>query len=370
MSDSVVPFLDLRATYRELQAEIDDAYQRVMESGRYLTGRELTAFEQQFAAYSGAVACAGVGSGLDALILALRVLGVGPNDEVIVPSNTYIATWLAVSAVGAVPVPVEPDDDTYNLSSGGTEAAIGPRTAAILPVHLYGLPCDAVGIGDVATRHGLPVLYDAAQAHGALYDDRQMGEFGDLVAWSFYPGKNLGAHADAGAVTARDPELTNRVRRLRNYGSEVKYLNIERGLNSRMDELQAAVLSVKLRYLDEWNSRRRAIAHTYLSELKDCGLGLPVQPARRSSAWHLFVLRSAYRDALQAHLTARGIQTLIHYPVPPHRQAAYSDHKFGDFPVADRMAAELLSLPIGPHLNEKQLSRVIDPIVSFTSRLR
>lgn len=358
MNDSDIPFLDLRATYRELQSEFDDAYRRVMESGWYLLGAELAAFEDAFAMYTGAKHCAGLGSGLDALVLGLRALDVGPGDEVIVPSNTFIATWLAVTAVGATIVPVEPDGLTYNITGDAVSDAITTKTAAILPVHLYGLPADIDGIAGVASQHGLPVLYDAAQAHGARYRGRPLGEFGDLAAWSFYPGKNLGAFADAGAITGRDPQLVDRVRRLRNYGSEVKYLNLERGVNSRLDELQAAALSIKLRHLDSWNDRRRSIASTYNMSLGECGIRLPIEPHGLESAWHLYVVQTDHRDELQTQLARCGVQSLVHYPVPPHRQAAYLDHRFGELPVADRMATRVLSLPIGPHLNLAQAEQV------------
>ena len=360
MTTQAVPFLDVGATYASLSDEIDGAYRRVMESGWFLLGPELETFEADFAAYSGATACAGVGSGLDALTLALRVLDVGPGDEVIVPSNTYIATWLAVSAVGAIVVPVEPDEHTCNLTGEGVAAAVTPRTAAVLAVHLYGRPADVVGIDAVARRQGVPVVYDAAQAHGALVEGRPVGAFGDLTAWSFYPGKNLGAFADGGAVTGRDPRLIERVRRLRNYGSDIKYVNQERGVNSRLDELQSAILGVKLRHLDEWNGRRSRQAHRYREALRDLDLQLPVVTPGIASAWHLYVVRHGERDQLQVALAERGIATLIHYPIPPHRQQAYSDTQFESLPMAEQMAGQVLSLPIGPHLRPEQQDQVID----------
>ena len=369
MNAQTVPFLDVGATYASLKDELDSAYQRVMASGWYLLGPELEAFEADFAAYSGATACAGVASGLDALVLALRVLDVGPGDEVIVPSNTYIATWLAVSAVGATVVPVEPDEGTCNLTGEGIAAEVTPRTAAILAVHLYGRPADVVGIDAVAGRHGIPVVYDAAQAHGATVDGHPVGGFGDLTAWSFYPGKNLGAFADGGAVTGQDPRLIERVRRLRNYGSDTKYVNQERGVNSRLDEVQAAVLAVKLRHLDEWNSRRASQAHRYGEALNDVELRLPIVTRGIGSAWHLYVVRHDERDRLQAELADQGITTLIHYPIPPHRQQAYDDLTFGSLPVAQRMADQVLSLPLGPHMRPEQQQRVIDVLRgSFVAR--
>lgn len=360
MTTPAVSFLDVGATYTALSSEIDAAYRRIMTSGWYLLGPELEAFESDFAAHSGAVACAGVGSGLDALVLSLRALDVGPGDEVIVPSNTYIATWLAVSAVGATVVPVEPDEDTFNLTAEAVGHAITPSTAAVLPVHLYGCPADVVGIDAVARRHGIPVVYDGAQAHGATVGGQPVGAFGDLTAWSFYPGKNLGAFGDGGAVTGRDPRLIDRIRRLRNYGSDVKYVNQERGFNSRLDELQAAVLAVKLRHLDEWNARRLSQARLYTRSLEGVHLRLPAVAGDVVSSWHLYVVRHDERDRLQAALADRGVSTLIHYPIPPHRQQAYGDHAFGPLPIADRLAEQVLSLPLGPHLLPEQHRRVVD----------
>lgn len=354
-----MPFLDIGAGYRELKAEIDEAVARVQDSGWYLLGKELESFEHDFASYTGARACAGVANGLDALVLALKVLDVGPGDEVIVPSNTYIATWLAVSAVGALPVPVEPHERTYNITGEAIAAAITSRTAAILPVHLYGLPADVHGIAAVAERASLPVVYDAAQAHGAQVDGRPVGEFGTLTAWSFYPGKNLGAHGDGGAVTSNDPALIARVRRLRNYGSDEKYVNTERGLNSRLDDLQAALLSVKLRRLDEWNARRRTTAGLYLEGLADLDVELPLVVPGFVSAWHLFVVQVANRDRVRDALAEVGVHTLIHYPIPPTRQLAYADHEIAHQPVADWMAGRVLSLPLGPHQPALDTRRVI-----------
>jgi dTDP-4-amino-4,6-dideoxygalactose transaminase len=362
-----IPFLDLRAAYLELKNEIDAAAARVLDSGWYILGDEVEAFEREFAAYCGAEHCVGVANGLDALTLALRALGVGPGDEAIVPSNTYIATWLAVSAVGAKPRPVEPDPRTYNIDPTRIEAAIGPRTKAILPVHLYGQPADLDPILEVARRRGLSVIEDAAQTHGARYKGRRIGAHGDVVCWSFYPGKNLGAMGDAGAVTTDRADVADRVRALRNYGSRVKYVNEVRGANSRLDPLQAAILRVKLLRLDEWNDRRRRYASLYAEALADRDLVPPFAPNWAEPVWHLFVVRSAARDALQARLTAAGISTLIHYPIPPHLQKAYGEAGFtrGDFPLAERIAETCLSLPIGPHLTDEQS----EAIVATLSRL-
>ncbi|WEN42097.1 dTDP-3-amino-3,4,6-trideoxy-alpha-D-glucose transaminase [Thauera sp. GDN1] len=344
-----VPFLDLHAAYLELKPEIDAAIARVVDSGWYILGPEVDAFEAEYAAYCEAEHAIGVANGLDALHLALLAMGVGPGDEVIVPSNTYIATWLAVSQCGATPVPVEPVDATYNIDPARIEAAITPRTKVILPVHLYGQPADLDPILAIARKHGLRVLEDAAQAHGARYKGRRIGAHGDAVAWSFYPGKNLGALGDGGAVTTNDPELADRISVLRNYGSRVKYVNEVKGFNSRLDPIQAAVLRVKLRVLDEWNARRQGIAQRYLEGLAGSGLVLPQVPEWAEPVWHLFVVRHPERDALVKRLNEAGVGTLIHYPVPPHLQAAYAEMGFGvgAFPVAERMAREVVSLPMG-----------------------
>lgn len=367
MSVARVPFLDVRAGYCELRDEVDTAARRVMQSGWFLLGPELERFEHEWATYSGAGHCAGVGSGLDALVLALRALDVGPGDEVIVPSHTFIATWLAVTAVGADIVPVDPEEASYNITAAAVEAAVTLRTAAIMPVHLYGLPVDVHGIETVAQRHGIPVVYDAAQAHGARVRGLPVGSFGTMSAWSFYPGKNLGAFGDGGAVTSDDPSLIARIRRLRNYGSEVKYQHDELGVNSRLDELQAAVLSVKLTRLSEWNQHRSQIAFRYRRALDGCELDLPVSPDEFESAWHLFVIRTQDRRRLQAELAAKGVQVGVHYPRPPHRQPAYRQQQFPQLPTADSLAAQVLSLPIGPHLSDELVDFTIASVQSFRS---
>lgn len=362
-----VPFLDVGATYRELKAELDAAVGRVLESGWYIGGSEVEAFETEYAEYIGVEHCVGVGNGLDALHLALKAMGVGPGDEVVVPSNTYIATWLAVSYTGAAPVPVEPDPATYNLDPSLIEAALTPRTKVILPVHLYGQPANLDPILELARKHGLYVLEDAAQAHGARYKKRYVGAHGDAVAWSFFPGKNLGAFGDAGAVTTNNPEIAEKVALLRNYGSKVKYINELAGYNSRLDPIQAAVLRVKLARLDEWNDRRRAVAAFYLEQLGDTGLMLPHVPEWTEPAWHLFVVRTPERERLQKHLEASGIGTLIHYPIPPHRQKAYANLGLseGSLPLSEAIHREVLSLPIGPHLSLEDAKRVIEAVRSF-----
>ena len=352
-----VPFLDLKPVYNELRADLDAAYRRVMESGQYLLGPELEQFEAEFAAYCEAKFCIGVGNGLDALHLILKAYQVGAGDEVIVPSNTYIATWLAVSYTGATPVPVEPDPETFNIAPEQIEKAVTAKTKAIIPVHLYGQPADMDPIMSVARNHGLKVIEDNAQAQGARYKGRRTGSLGDVAATSFYPAKNIGALGDAGAVTTNDSEAADRVRTLRNYGSKKKYENECQGYNSRLDELQAAFLRVKLRKLDEWNERRRAVASRYLNELSGVlGLKLPCVPGWSEPVWHLFAVRHRQRDKLQAALAAAGVGTLIHYPIPPHLSGAYADAgwKPGDFPVAEEIANTELSLPMGPHLGTKE----------------
>lgn len=356
-----VPFLDLKAGYIELQPEIDAAIKRVLESGWYILGKEVDSFEREFATYCEAQYCVGVANGLDALHLALLALGVGAGDEVIVPSNTYIATWLAVSQCGATPVPVEPDALTYNINPIRLEAAITSRTKVILPVHLYGQPADLDPILVLARKYGLKVLEDGAQAHGARYKGKRLGAHGDVVAWSFYPGKNLGAYGDGGAITTNDPEIADRIRVLRNYGSRVKYVNEVRGFNSRLDTLQAAVLRVKLHHLDTANQARRAIAARYLNGMSGTELILPFVPEWAEPVWHLFVVRSKNRETLLQQLNQEGVGTLIHYPIPPHLQQAYADSDYlnGGFPVAEQIAKQCISLPMGPHMLPEDVSHVI-----------
>ncbi|WP_261388851.1 DegT/DnrJ/EryC1/StrS family aminotransferase [Qipengyuania gaetbuli] len=366
----MIPFLDLGAAYRELKPEIDSAVSRVLESGWYVLGPEVEAFEAEWATYCEAKHAVGLANGLDALTLALRALDIGPGDEVIVPSNTYIATWLAVSNVGARPVPVEPDAATYNLDSARIEAAITPATKALLPVHLYGQPADLHPIIEIARCHKLRVIEDAAQAHGARYKGRRLGAHGDIVCWSFYPGKNLGAMGDAGAITTNDAALAERVALLRNYGSREKYVNEEAGVNSRLDPIQAAILRVKLGALDDWTERRRAIAATYTEALSDTGLVLPHVPDWADPVWHLYVVRTSERDAFQARLSSDGIGTLIHYPIAPHLQQAYSGagHPQDAFPIANQLADEVVSLPIGPQLDTSSVDQIVTTIRKLDDR--
>lgn len=344
-----------------------------MASGRFLLGPELEGFEAEFARHVGAAHAVGVGNGLEALQLALLASGIGPGAEVIVPSNGYIAAWLAVSHAGARPVPCEPDPATHNLDPARIEAALTPRTRAILPIHLYGAPADLAGICAVARRHGLFVLEDAAQAHGARWSSRACGAWGDAAGFSFYPSKNLGAFADAGAVTTGDGALATRIRALRNYGSQERYHHDFIGLNSRLDELQAAFLRVRLARLDAWNARRARLAALYGELLSGVGdLILPRTLAEATPVWHLYVIRTSRRDGLRDHLAASGIGTQIHYPIPPHLSGAYraAGWKAGDFPIAERLAAEVLSLPIGPHHTEAQVAAVADAIRAYFAGTR
>lgn len=356
-----VPFLDLAASYLELQPALEDAVLKSLRSGQFIGGSEVDGFESEFAAFTQSQHCIGVGNGLDALHLALLAMSVGPGDEVIVPSNTYIATWLSVTHCGATPVPVEPDERTYNLDPAKIKAALTPKTKVIIPVHLYGQPADMNPILSLAREHGLMVLEDAAQAHGARYHGQRVGGIGDATAWSFYPSKNLGAHGDGGAVTTNRADLAERIRLLGNYGSKVKYRFEQRGFNSRLDPLHAAALRVKLRYLDQWNARRQQIAQSYRDGLADTGLILPWVPDYASPVWHLFVVRHPERDQLQQVLRAQGVETLIHYPIAPHAQKAYqgqwADHQF---PLASRLSHEVLSLPMGPQLSAAQVEHVIE----------
>jgi dTDP-3-amino-3,4,6-trideoxy-alpha-D-glucose transaminase len=363
-----VPFLDVQAATRELEAPVMEAVERVVRSGRYILGEETAAFESEFAAFVGATCAIGVGSGLDAITLALRALGIGSGDEVIVPANTFIATWLAVAHTGAVPVGVDPIVGQWNLDPARVADAVTPRTAALIPVHLFGQPADLAELLAVADKHGLAVVEDAAHAHGACYNGRRIGAHGDAVAWSFYPAKNLGALGDGGAVTTNDPSVAARVRALRNYGSSQKYVHDVVGTNSRLDEIQSAVLRVKLRHLDTWNARRQTIAKRYATGLADLpGLRLPSVARGRDHVWHVYVVDHSSRDELQNHLSCRGIQTLVHYPIPPHLSGAFTQLGLteGTFPITERAARTHLSLPMGPHLPVEDVDRVIDACRSF-----
>jgi len=363
-----VSFLDLQAAHTELRADLDAAYHRVMEAGWFILGREVGAFEAEFAAYCGARHCVGVGNGLAALELILRGYGIGPGDEVIVPGHTFIATWLAVASVGATPVPAEVDDHTFNIDPVAVEASITRRTRALIPVHLYGQPADMHSLNRIARAHNLVVIEDAAQAHGARWGGQRVGNLGDAAAFSFYPAKNLGALGDGGAVVTSDTELAARLRLLRNYGSCRKYDHECPGTNNRLDELQAAFLRAKLHHLDEWNRRRREVASAYRQLLDGCpGLAIPRTAAGAEHAWHLFVVRHARRDRLREHLQRAGVETMIHYPTPPHQSGAFALSQRSPARLArtERLAGQVLSLPMGPHVHAIEVERVAAAIRSF-----
>ncbi|MBP7142191.1 MAG: DegT/DnrJ/EryC1/StrS family aminotransferase [Opitutaceae bacterium] len=367
----IVPFLELKATYNELKAEMDAAYRRVMDSGWFILGREVEAFENDYARHVGVRHCIGVANGLEALQLGLLAAGIGKGDEVIVPSHSYIASWLAVSQAGASLVPSEPVEGQYSLDPAQVVARITPRTRAIMPVHLYGHVGDMDALQAIAKKHSLLLLEDGAQSHGALCRGRQSGALSDIAGISFYPSKNLGAFGDAGAVLTSDDAFAEKIRHLRNYGSRVRYLNEYKGMNSRLSELQAAFLRAKLPLLAEWNQRRQRLAGRYHEGLAGVGdLVLHPVPPWSTPVWHLYVIRTRHRDALQAFLNERGIGTQIHYPTPPHLSQAYKDlgWKRGDFPVAERYAEQLLSLPISPHHTASQIDYVIDTIRAFHAR--
>jgi dTDP-4-amino-4,6-dideoxygalactose transaminase len=354
-----IPFLNLSALHAPLVPQIDAAYRRVTESGYFILGPELEAFENEFATYCGARHCIGTGNGLDALTLALIGAGIAPGHEVIVPAQTFIATWMAVSHAGATPVPVDITPTNHNINPEQIEAAITPRTRAIIPVHLFGYPADMDTINAIARRHELFVLEDAAQAHGAIYKGKRAGNLGNAAAFSFYPGKNLGAFGDGGAVTTNDDTLASCLRGLRNYGSQRKYHHPKIGFNSRLDELQAAFLRVKLPQLDTWNTRRNAIAAQYDTALHNFQLGLPqLGDENCLPAWHQYVVTTLQRDRLQAQLAKNGIATMVHYPLPPHRQPAYRELAECSFPAAEALANGCISLPICPTLTRSDVERI------------
>lgn len=362
---TAVPFFDLQRLHHEIREPLEAAFKRVLDSGWFILGPEVEAFEAEFAEYCGVRHCVGVGNGLDALHLSLLAYGIGPGDEVVVPSNTFIATWLAVSRCGARPVPVDPCARTHNIDPDALAAALTPRTRAIIPVHLYGQPADMDPINAFARRHGLVVIEDAAQAQGARYKGRRVGSLGDAAGTSFYPGKNLGALGDGGAILTNDPVIADKVRLLRNYGSRSKYRHEDTGHNTRLDEMQAAFLRVKLAFLDKWNSRRRELAKIYSRELQDVALVVPFSPDWAEPVWHLFVVCSPERDALLKHLEERGISSIIHYPTPPHLQACYASYASCKLPIAERLASTVLSLPMSPYLIEEELACVVEGIRSY-----
>ena len=352
---------------RELEKDIRKAFERVFESSLYISGKEDNTFEKRFAEYCGADYCVGTGNGLDALMLALKALGIANGDEVIVPSNTYIATALAVTYVGAKPVFVEPDIRTFNIDSCIIEEAITENTKAIIPVHLYGQPCDMDPIMDIAKKHHLYVIEDCAQAHGAEYKGKKIGTFGNVSGFSFYPGKNLGALGDAGAVVTNDKDIAETIRALGNYGSDYKYHYIYKGHNSRLDEMQAAFLSAKLPHLDRMNEARRIIASRYLREIRNPEIILPYVPEYSKPVWHIFAIRCQRRDDLEKYLNEHGISTNKHYPITMHLQECYQDLKFkkGDFPIAEEISETELSLPMYYGMTEEEVQYVIDKVNEF-----
>jgi len=355
---------DFSFVTKRINRELKEATNRVIDSNWYILGKEVENFEREFANYLGVKYCIGVGNGLEALHIILRAYDIGEGDEVIIPSNTYIATALAVNYAGATPIMVEPDERTYNINSDLIKEKITKKTKAIMPVHLYGQSCDMDPINKIAKKYGLKVIEDSAQAHGAVYKGRKCGALGDASGFSFYPTKNLGALGDAGAITTNDKALAKKVKALRNYGSEKHYYNKYMGFNSRLDEMQAAILRVKLRYLNEFNNERKKIAKIYLAKLQNSNLILPYVAEWDEPVWHQFVIRSKERDKLQQYLKSKGIGTLIHYPLPIHLQEAYKHlgYKKGDFPIAEKMANEVLSLPMYPYLSESNINKISDYI--------
>lgn len=364
-----VKFLDIQKITRSHYNEYNEAIKRVMNSGWFILGKEIENFEKQFADYCGVPFCIGVGNGLDALILILRAYKemrkLNEGDEVIVPGNTYIATILAITEAGLKPILVEPSIDSFNLDERLIGKSITKKTRVILPVHLYGQAVPMDQIRHIADKSGILVIEDAAQAHGAIYHGKKTGNLGEAAGFSFYPGKNLGALGDAGAVTTKDKRLAELINSLRNYGSEKKYINNYKGINSRLDEIQAAILSVKLRYLDEDNQRRRQIANAYLAKIHHPAITLPSFESEESHVWHLFVIRTPERDKLQQYLFSKGIQTLIHYPVPPHKQKAYREFNNIVLPITEKIHQEVLSLPISQVMTDIEVDYVCNMINSF-----
>ena len=366
----VIPFLDLKSGYTELKEIIDEQIQEVLHSGRYIGGDKLLGFEVDWAAYCGSSYSVGVASGLDALVLALKSLGIGEDDEVIVPSHTFIATWLAVTNVGAKPIPVDVCEDDYNLNVDLIAGAITTKCKAIITVHLYGQPSDLDAISAIAKDRGLFLIEDAAQAHGALYKSKKIGSHSDVIAWSFYPGKNLGAFGDGGAITTNRNDIYQKIKTLQNYGSREKYVHTEIGYNSRLDPLQAAVLQCKLNSLDQWNQRRCLIASIYNNQIKNNLITKPIINPFCKSVWHLYVIRVESRRHFQDYMKAAGIQTLIHYPIPPYSQKAYKYLNYKQvYPVASYLSERIVSLPIYPHLDHEKAYYIADKVNSYNFKI-
>lgn len=366
----MIPFLDLKQINMQYKEEITASVDRFLQSGWYILGKEVDQFEEQFAAFCGTKYCVGVANGLDALILILRAYGIGAGDEVIVPSNTYIATILSISAVGATPILVEPDLSTYNIDPSKIEEKITTRTKAILVVHLYGQSCDMAPIQEITNKYNLKLFEDCAQAHGAVYNERRVGNLGHAGAFSFYPGKNLGALGDAGAITLNDEDIYLRLKALRNYGSHKKYENVFKGSNSRLDEIQAAILQVKLKNLDADNYKRRVIADLYSENIVNSSIILPKLSSKSDShVWHIYAIRTACRERLQGYLLEKGIQTLIHYPIPPHKQEAYKEWSDMSYPISEKIHNEILSLPISQVMSMDDASKVVEAINGYKETL-
>lgn len=365
MGDKSVKFLDLYKINEQYRSEIDARIKKVLDSGWYLLGKEGEIFFKNFAAYCGVKYAIGVANGLDALRLIIMAYGFGSGDEIIVPANTYIASILAISDNGCTPVLVEPDIETYNINPDLIEEKITPKTKAIMVVHLYGQAVEMEKIWALAKKYNLKVIEDSAQAHGSLYKGKRTGNLGDASGFSFYPGKNLGCIGDGGCVTTNDETLAQKIRVLRNYGSHVKYENLYKGLNSRLDEIQAAVLDVKLKGLDEDNQRRREISKAYREKIKNPLVILPQCKDENAHVWHIFVVRVENREHFQKYLTEKGIQTLIHYPIPPHKQEAYKEWNNLSFPVTEKIHREIISLPISPVMTDEEVQRVVDAVNNY-----
>ena len=363
-----IPFLSFQKMNSQVKGAMLDSFEHFFDESWYVLGEQVKLFEKEYALFNQTKYCVGTANGLDALILALRALNIGTGDEVIVPSNTYIASWLSVSQAGAIPIPVEPREETFNINPELIEEKITGRTKAIMPVNLYGQCCEMEAIMQIARKHNLYVVEDNAQAQGASFNGKLAGSFGTINATSFYPGKNLGALGDAGAITTNSPALAGKVSILRNYGSEKKYFNEFKGINSRLDEVQAGFLSIKLKYLEEWNKERQQVALLYNQLLKGTGdITLPTIAANATSVYHLYVIRTSKRNELQQSLLNKGIGTMIHYPLPPHLQIAYKElnYKKGDFPIAEQIADTCLSLPLYPGLTTAEVEYIVNAIKPF-----
>ena len=362
-----IPFLNLKKLHSEIQEEINESVIKVVNSGRYLLDKELLKFEKSYSEYENVKQVIGVGSGLDALTMILTALNIGKSDEVIVPSHTFIATWLSVSNIGAIPVPVELNENTYNINIDLIENAITTKTKAIIVVNLYGQVADLEPVKNICIRNNLYLIEDAAQSHGALYKGKNTNSFSDAIATSFYPGKNLGCMGDGGAVLTNNDELAIKIKRLRNYGSDKKYYHREIGFNSRLDEIQASVLSIKLKYLKYMNKKREEIANFYLKNISNDNLILPKKLDHVDHVWHLFVIRSKHRDKIAQLLLENGIQTIVHYPIPPHRQECYKNIKFKKLDLTNQICSEIISLPLYPNMPESHIEYIVEKVNAISN---